>query len=477
MSQTAHDTGSTLLRHAGACLRAGHLGAARAAVAALRQCADAPPALAETEARLCLAEGRMADAIAVLDGALAAVDSAGLRLLRAEARAAAGDLKAAAADAAEALLQAPGDGRAKAMLGVLMIELGRHDDAVACLRDAVQSAPRLTAAWRGLAEAHSRRGDEAAAGATFDAAIAALPGEVDLRVAAMMQAMRLRQFVRALALGEAARAEGRADARVFGLVGHALHKLDRAEAAADSYQDALRLAPEDPYVRHLVRAAGLLPDGARAPADYLVAVFDGYAGHFEQHLIDLGYRIPGIMRELVRDLLAASGEESLGRVLDLGCGTGLIGVLIADIPREHLTGIDLSANMLSEARTKGIYDDLVAADIPVWLAASDEVWDLVLAADVLCYFGALEELFAIMWHRLRQGGGMVVSIELDPAADGPDWRLGGQGRFMHRRDYVLRCLAEADLDVTALREETLRFEHGTAVPGLVIAARRRAADA
>jgi predicted TPR repeat methyltransferase len=477
MSHTAPDTGSALLRLAGDCLRSGRLGAARAAVAALRRGGDARPGLAETEARLCLAEGRPGDAIAVLEDGLAAEGGTELRLLRAEARAATGNLPAAAADAAEALLQAPGDGRAKAMLGVLMIELGRLDDAVACLRDAVQSAPHLAATWRGLAEALSRRGDEAAARATFDAAIAALPGEVELRVAAMMQAMRLRQFARALALGEAARADGQADARVFGLVGHALHKLGRAGAAAEAYQDALRLAPEDPYVRHLVRAAGLLPDGARAPADYLEAVFDGYARHFEQHLIGLGYRIPGLMRELVLDLLAGNAEGSLGRVLDLGCGTGLIGVLIADIDRARLTGIDLSARMLAEARAKDIYDELVAADIPAWLAASDEVWDLVLAADVLCYFGALDELFPLMRHRLRQGGSMVVSIELDAAADGPGWRLGSQGRFTHRRDYVLRCLAEAGLDVTVLREETLRFEHGGAVPGLVLVARRLGGDA
>ena len=470
----------TLLRHAGDCLRAGRLGAARSALAALRGGGAPdrlPDGLDETEARLCLAEGRPGDALPVLDAALAAGGDPGLLLLRAEARAAAGDLPAATADAAEALLRAPGDARAKAMLGVLMIELGRLDDAVACLRDAVGAAPRQPAAWRGLAEALSRRGDEAAARHTFDAAIAAVPDDVDLRVAAMLQAMRLRQFARALALGEAARAAGRADARVFGLVGHALHKLGHAESAAEAYQDALRLAPEDPYVRHLVRAAGLLPGNERAPADYLETVFDGYAASFEQHLVSLGYRVPGVMRDMLLDLLAESATGGLGRVLDLGCGTGLLGVLIADLPRSHLAGIDLSANMLAEARAKEIYDTLETGDIAAWLEAGTAPWDVVLAADVFCYFGTLAELFHLVRRRLRHGGEFLFSVELAVAPGEPGWRLGPQGRFAHRRDYVLRCLAEAGLDVVAVREEALRFEQDAAVPGLVIAARKRAADA
>jgi predicted TPR repeat methyltransferase len=477
MSQLQSNASSTLLRHAGECLRAGRLGAARAVVAALRRCDDAPAGLDETEARLCLAEGHAAEAIALLDGVLAADGGSELLLLRAEARAVAGDLATAAADAAQALLDSPQDARAKAMLGVLMIELGRLDDAVACLRDAVQSAPGLQAAWRGLAEALSRRGDEVAARAAFEAAIVALPGDVDLRVAAMMQAMRLRQFDRALVLGQAARAAGQADARVFGLIGHALHKLGRPVEAGEAYHDALRLAPEDPYVRHLVSAAGLLPEGERAPADYLAAVFDGYAGHFEQHLIGLGYRIPGIMREMALDLLAERADGSLGRVLDLGCGTGLIGALLADLPRERLDGIDLSANMLAEARAKDIYDELAHADIAVWLGSVTESWNLVLAADLFCYFGALDALLGLVGRRLRHGGAMLLSIELDRRYDGPGWRLGTQGRYVHRRDYVLACLVEAGLEVTYLREEVLRFEQGAAVAGLVIAARKPTADA
>ena len=51
-----------------------------------------------------------------------------------------------------------------------------------------------------------------------------------------------------------------------------------------------------------------------------------------------------------------------GTVLDLGCGTGLMGQYLRDNAAQ-LIGIDLSAAMLEEARNKQIYDALVEGDI------------------------------------------------------------------------------------------------------------------
>lgn len=59
--------------------------------------------------------------------------------------------------------------------------------------------------------------------------------------------------------------------------------------------------------------------------------------------------------------LAAGGE---GPVLDVGAGTGLLGRALRDRGfRGRLDGIDLSPEMLAQARAKGIYDDLVTADV------------------------------------------------------------------------------------------------------------------
>ncbi len=461
-----------LVQQAGRFLQAGRLVAARATIAALRRGPADGTTIDEIEARLCMAEGNLPGALALLDGAIVRLPaSAGLHLLRAEARAQSDDHLGAVADAAEAVLLAPDNARAKAMLGLTLIELDRPEDAIACLRDAVRAAPGLAAAWQGLAEALGRAGDEDASQAVHDAAILNVAQHAGLRVAAMMQAMRRGDFARVVGLAVAARQAGLADACIFGLHGHALSKLDRHAEAAGIYQDALRLAPEDPYVRHLVQAAGLLPQDDRAPPDYLAAVFDGYAGRFEQHLIGLGYRGPLVIRDaLVAQLEEAGG--SLGEVLDLGCGTGLVGVLISDLPMAGIMGVDISEKMIAQARDKRIYEELIVADIPAYLAGTQRQWDSVIAGDVFCYFGALGETFAAVSRKMRAGGVFVLTLEQDEGAGGRGWRLGSQGRYVHDPAYVMGCLEAAGFTVAVRRDETLRLEAGAAVRGMVIVARK-----
>ncbi|MCX7384550.1 MAG: methyltransferase domain-containing protein [Alphaproteobacteria bacterium] len=403
-----------------------------------------------------------------------------MRLLRAEARIQAGDAAGAASDAAEAVIIDPRDAVAKAILGLALIDLGAHDDAVACLAEAARSAPNMAAAWRGLAEALTRSGNTEEARAAFAEGVANVPGDLGLRQAAMMAAMRTRNFEHCVALGTGARAAGLVDACILGLLGHALSKLDRHVEASEAYHGAFRLAPEDPYVRHLVSAAGLLPGEVRAPPEYLETVFDGYAGRFEDHLIGLGYRVPGLVRDmLVEDFSTLSGANppaSLGRVLDLGCGTGLVGLMINDLPMIDLTGIDLSAKMLEEARAKGIYATLAHSDILAYLAGSTDQWDTVIGADVLCYFGNLEAVFHALRQRMRRGGRFVFSVE-QCAETAPGWRLGSQGRYAHARSFVEAALQAAGFEIDVVREETLRHEAGAAVAGLLIATRKVAADA
>ena len=79
-----------------------------------------------------------------------------------------------------------------------------------------------------------------------------------------------------------------------------------------------------------------------APREYVESLFDGYAKKFEASLLDkLKYKTPGLIKDI---LLKSSRSESLGSVLDLGCGTGLFGSEIKRVLRSSRRGIDLSKN-------------------------------------------------------------------------------------------------------------------------------------
>jgi len=241
-------------------IQQGRVRAARPLLAALRKVAAASAELDELEGLLLLREGRVTDALAVLDAAIGgAPDGVGLRICRAEARMQAGELAAAAADAAEAVILTPRAAQPKALLGVILIELGRPADAVACLAEAVAADPRHPAYRQGLAEAQQRTGDVASAALTLREGIRLAPGTVALRIAAIVQAMRQRDFEAAAAIADAARRDGIADARVFGLLGQSLSGLGRPREALDAFAEALKLAPEDACLRQLVRAGAAVP--------------------------------------------------------------------------------------------------------------------------------------------------------------------------------------------------------------------------
>lgn len=464
-----------LMRRASTLLQEGRTGAARPLLAAVRRMAPPSAEIAHLSARLAMCDGRLAEATDELDGAIALEPGdAALRKLRAELRLRCEDLPGAATDAAEAVVLQGSDPAAKALLGVVLLRLGSAADAAACLAEAVRTEPANAAFVQGLAAALEVLEDFAQASAVLDAGIVACPHATALRNDAVLLRIRQGDCDGALACAEAARRLGVADACTFGLKGHALSTLGRHDEAGESYQEALKLAPEDPYVRHLVAASGALPGASRAPEPYLRAVFNGYAARFEAHILALGYRVPGLVRgALLRHLPLLDQGVAAGPVLDLGCGTGLMAVACSDLPLGPWEGIDISSGMLAEAAAKGSYDALHEADLVGWLGAEQRRWAIILAADVFCYFGALEETFVHVRRCLGVNGLCILSLEErieapEGAEDGsPGWVLRRQGRYAHELRYLETAARRAGLRVRELNRQVLRRDGGLPVPGLL----------
>jgi predicted TPR repeat methyltransferase len=470
----------TLAQRADELLSAQRPEAARALLAAARRLAPRGPRIASLAARLDMREGRPAASLAALGQAIAVAPRVELFMLRADARRRLGDLAGAVADAADAVIHDRHNPAAKALLGVLMLDLERPGDAISCLAEAVEAAPANPTFREGLAAALTAAGQPESAAETYAAGIEAAPGSLELRNAAIMFALRQRDFAAAVALAEAARASGIADACTFGLMGHALSSLGRHADAADAYADALKLGPDDPHVRHLAAAAEMQPDATRASIDYVRNVFDDYAGHFDSHLISLGYRIPGVLRNAVRtylpiDVVPGSQTENrarIGPVLDLGCGTGLVAVALADLPLGPFVGVDLSPRMLERAAAKRLYAGLHESDIIDFLTGDPRRWRLIIAADVLCYLGPLEPLFEAAYRRMLPGGLFICSAEelVGPYVGNGDWVRGR--RFAHARGYIARAARAAGFAAHAIDAEVQRHDAGAPVPGFLIVLER-----
>ena len=195
---------------------------------------------------------------------------------------------------------------------------------------------------------------------------------------------------------------------------------------------------------------------------YVAALFDVYAPSFDDSLRGfLAYRAPERLLEAVR---AALGPRRDLDVLDLGCGTGLAGPLLRPFAR-RLEGIDLSTGMLARARERGVYDALRAGEITAELSVSPVRHDLIVAVDVLVYFGALEVLFAHVARRLAPGGLFAFTVE---KGDEPGYRLLPSARYAHHLDYLRECARAAGLRPVVEREATLRKQAGQPVIGHVV---------
>jgi predicted TPR repeat methyltransferase len=86
-------------------------------------------------------------------------------------------------------------------------------------------------------------------------------------------------------------------------------------------------------------------------AEELAQRYDEWAASYEDDMDDHGGP-----REAVEALAAFAGPDAL--VLDAGCGTGLVGELLAARGYRNLEGLDLSEGMLAKAAAKGCYTAL-----------------------------------------------------------------------------------------------------------------------
>lgn len=256
------------------------------------------------------------------------------------------------------------------------------------------------------------------------------------------------------------------DASSLRLLAYALTRADRFDEARETCQRWLGISPGDVHALHMLAALGGVDVPERAPDNYVVSEFDGFATSFDAKLAALGYKAP----ELVRDALARTIGQPQGRnsrVLDLGCGTGLCAVYLRPYAAT-LVGVDLSANMLGLARQRGMYDSLVQRELVAFLQVCESAQDVIVAADTLCYFGRLEAVFEAVHRLLNVGGCWVFTLEAH--AKPVDFHLHPHGRYSHSRTYLDRGLAEAGFGPADVREVVLRQENGVPVSGWLVSA-------
>ena len=287
-------------------------------------------------------------------------------------------------------------------LGIVLQDRLELDEAIAAYRHAIALEPRHANAHNNLGVVLRAKGEAVEAEAAYRAAIRIDPEHSDAyhNLGVLLNGQK-RSHEAAICFSKVItlQAEAPGSAPVAGA--RALHAR-RGRQGGRGLRGVAAEEPDDPIARHMLAACSGRDVPPRASDAFIEATFDSFAGELRRQA-----------REAARiERRRSSPRCSRGRawrrrtsldVLDAGCGTGLCGPLIAPYAR-RLVGVDLSEGMLAQARARDVYDELVKGELTAYLSASAGMFDVIVSADTLVYFGPLEEVVAAAERALRPGG-------------------------------------------------------------------------
>lgn len=387
-----------------------------------------------------------------------------------------GRLSEAEAGYRRVLRRRPNDADALNFLGMMRVQTGKVGEGVELLRRSVKSQPRNPHAWTNLGNALTASGAFEEAHQAFSNATDLAPTMPEAWFNRGICARHLKRAEEALECFEKAVEHGPGHAAAYDALARLLYRAGRLSEATEVYRKWLAIDPDNPQARHMLAACTGENVPERAGDAYVTEMFDAFADTFDENLQELGYRAPELIAAAVTAQLdaraGAAGESDRAPldILDAGCGTGLCGPLFKPMART-LVGVDLSPGMVQKARTRGSYDELIVAELSSFMRQRPGSADLIVSADTLVYFGALDEPLAAAYACLRNAGMMAFTLErLEPDPDSPPYRIEPHGRYCHQESHIRAALAQAGFQSVSITGDTLRREGGRQVAGHVVVA-------
>ena len=370
-------------------------------------------------------------------------------------------------------------------LGIIFKAQGKVDEAVAAYERAIALNPTHAGAYCNLGVLLSAQGKPTEAEAAYRSACRLDPTRSDVYQnlgILLHRQQRTREAAECFCRVTTLAPQHPEARRLLALAHCALGEVDKA---VEIFERWLRDEPDNPVARHMLAACTGADVPPRASDAYIEKVFDDFAESFDAKLEVLSYRAP----TLVATMLGDSGFHPAKNldVLDAGCGTGLCGPLVAPYAR-RLVGVDLSEQMLAQAKARAVYDELVKGELTAYLGNATEAYDVIVSADTLVYFGPLEAVAAAAANALRPAGALIFTVEdadVDAQAEEtnthmadavPGYRIATNGRYTHTREYVAQALAAVGLESEIVPAE-LRMESGMPVAGLLVRGSKRATSA
>jgi len=355
------------------------------------------------------------------------------------------------------------------LLGVIAHQFGKHAAALQLMAKALALRPDYVEAHNNLGNILRDMGRLEDAVDSFGKALALDPDNAALHYNAGNTLKAMGRLEDAVASYRKALAINPDFTEVHTNLGNTLVRLERREEALAEFHRVLELDPSNSAVGHMVAAlTGETTEAA--PREYVLKLFDDYSAEFDDHLVaGLAYDVPARMRQATDRITNVT--ETFPRALDLGCGTGLVAQCFRDIVGQ-IDGVDLSPRMLARAKEKDVYAALFQEDVLEFLERRDRVapgYDLVLAADLFIYIGALGPIFAAIGDVLTAGGRFVFSVE---NLDQGSYKLRQTGRYCQSESYIRELASHCGFSIELRQSIDIRKGKHAPVTGNIFILRK-----
>ena len=140
--------------------------------------------------------------------------------------------------------------------------------------------------------------------------------------------------------------------------------------------------------------------------------YDEWAKGYDDDLASWSYQAPAVVAETV-----VSSLPEAGVVLDVGCGTGLVGRALRERGfAGQIRGLDISQASLEVAQQGGAYDSVEHADLQQRLPVEDDGVDAVVCVGVMTYLPEVEAVWR-EFARVARPEGLVVATQREDLWD------------------------------------------------------------
>lgn len=296
-----------------------------------------------------------------------------------------------------------------------------------------------------------------------------VPGDVSLRRLLARDLGNLGEYAPALELWGALIGENPQDTEALMGRVHVLVAQGQPTRALKDTMALLELAPGDSvYAYYNALAHGATP--SHQPPELNRGLFDGMAELYDQHMVrTLKYQLP----KQVADKIIARYPDKKINVLDLGCGTGLLGACLGRLDGA-LVGVDISKGMIEQAARHGVYDRFHHANLLDALEDTPAaLYQVLTALDVFIYAGDMAQAIPNALRILTPGGQFMFSCETAPEGS-PALVLLPSGRYAHQRSAIEALCQAAGFAPVEIEDTVLRHENADPVHGFVVTAHKPA---